>query len=104
MRIYPGTKKQAARTAREQVRSVAPSFDSFQSYIRFSSCFLVIPVNMFAIYVAALSGNLSPHAPGSVRASQACHSMMDMAQRGGKWDLKVNTRVVDVWQDKQNSE
>lgn len=30
--------------------------------------------------------------------------MMDMAQRGEQWDLELNTRVVDVWQDKENSE
>lgn len=41
---------------------------------------------------------------GSVNSSQACHSMMEMAQRGEQWDLELNTRVVDVWQDRENSE
>eukprot|EP00976_Prorocentrum_cordatum_P106029 1194371-Prorocentrum_minimum.AAC.5 len=36
---------------------------------------------------------------GSVRSSLACQEMMRMATEQGKWDLKCNARVIDVWQE-----
>jgi len=35
---------------------------------------------------------------GSVRSSLACQEMMRVATEQGAWDLKCNSRVVDVWQ------
>jgi len=36
---------------------------------------------------------------GSVNSGLACKEMMRMAQETGAWDLRCNSRVLDVWQE-----